>query len=73
MFSEDSWVDFCRPITTFYNSVDAIITAGELRQTKTRPISFYMIHSFFTLYEKSGKCYWTLTNTYKSYKFFHGL
>ena len=38
-----------RIITRFYNSDDVNTTAADLRQTKTRPISFQMIDSL--LYE----------------------
>ena len=69
MFSEYSWVDFCGPIITFY-------TAGELRQTKTRAISFYMILHFFLLYmknvtsvtEKKFKVFrWLIVNWLRNY------
>ena len=39
-----------RPNTSFYSSCDVNISAAEMRQTKTRPFSFYMIRDL--LYEK---------------------
>lgn len=34
-FTEDTWTDLSRPITTFYNSHDVDISTAELLQTKT--------------------------------------
>ena len=41
-----------RPITNYYNSDDVNITGAELRQTKTRPVTFVMIRNL--LYEQKA-------------------